>query len=255
MNRRKENLLAAVDEMTRVHQEWADDNNRPNPDAVYWDTVDQLRTVFATGDIPDDCRDLEDAVAAFLLEVDAFDQRADDWVHYPHPEFWQARQEIEDTRNATKQTLPELRPLESMQELDAQKVSHEQIAKMYGLVDDAGYGLAHLVKKELANPGSVIGPDWVDPRIKERQQHEIEVTRRESKVQTKRRNAAEEEKPCPESPQELWEQSVPVAQAARMLRRSEEEVAELFKGFEAEAGGGQCAPERPKGRRGQAAGA
>jgi hypothetical protein len=48
------------------------------------------------------------------------------------------------------------------------KTSHAQIARMYGLIDRYGKPQAHLIQKELDDPGSVIGPDWVDPHVKER---------------------------------------------------------------------------------------
>lgn len=59
----------------------------------------------------------------------------------------------------------------SIKMLDRQNVPHEQIARMYGLVEPiTGRGIIGKIEQELVEPGSVITPDWVHP---------IELKRRE----------------------------------------------------------------------------
>lgn len=54
--------------------------------------------------------------------------------------------------------------LPSIKMLDRQGVPHEQIARMYGLVEPiTGRGIIGKVEQELVEPGSVLSADWVHP--------------------------------------------------------------------------------------------
>lgn len=81
-------------------------------------------------------------------------------------------------RHAVAQLDVAARPrnkLESVHELAVvQKVPHEQVARMWGLVWASGEGKAHLIQQELDNPGSVIAADYIPPVERDR---ELETVR------------------------------------------------------------------------------
>lgn len=60
----------------------------------------------------------------------------------------------------------------SIKMLDRQGVPHEQIARMYGLVEPiTGRGIIGKVEQELVEPGSVLTSDWVHPLEQRRQEY------------------------------------------------------------------------------------
>lgn len=214
------------------------DTNRPNPDELYWDAVDNVLESFNTGDIPADCRELAEHVERFSREVEQHDKNTEINPHqqHPHESFWRALDAIRDHING-KIDAP-LPPLETIQELRDQNVDDNQIAKMYGFIDRRGNPMPWLVKRELEKPGSVLktpgaidGRDWMDPRLKD-----VRPTfSRDDEAEAEKMEAAEvEAAPCPETPRELWEQDVPAAQAAKMLRRPLAEVEAEFQQLTAE---------------------
>lgn len=220
-SRRSEELMTVAQEMIRVHDAWVDDGNRPNPDSIYWDAVDAVNQSFSAGTIPSDCRTLAEAAAGLSKEVEVFNQREDEGTVYPRAEFWGAIQGIREALADTEE--PELRPLESIQALDKQKVPHRQIALIYGLVDREGNPQGHLIQQELDKPGSVIDDNWIDPRIRERQAAENAASEHAERLESKGR-AADRSPPCKETVEELWQQGVGARQAAKMLHRRQEDV-------------------------------
>lgn len=243
MSRRTEQLIAAVDKFNAMHDAWAADEHRPNPDEIYWDAFDELVATFTTGDIPGDCVKLLSAVNELVEEDQIFEEREDTQNAYPHDGFWEAREALAKLREQPK--IDDFIPLEPILTLHQQKVSHRQIALMYGLLLPNGEPAAHLIQNELDKPGSVIGPNWVDPRKKEHEQRQrAQAGDLQALLRRKSQRAAEASKPCPESPRELWEQKVPVAQAAAMLKIPIAEVQGMFDQFEAER---KAATDRPAG--------
>lgn len=246
MSRRSEQLRTAAKEFLEAHHSWANDQRRPSPDEIYWDAVEDLIGVFGEGDISGDCRKLAAAVSKLADELEVFDDREDEANVYPHAEFWTAREAVE---KALKGETPiELKPLESIPSLRAQGVSDRQIALMYGFKDGDGNLLIALVQKEIESPGSVLaaadgvaGHKWIDPRLAERAaaaeaEESAAATSGESvKHREAFARADADAKPCKETPQELWEQNVSVKQSAKMLRKSEPEVAAMFAEFDREA--------------------
>lgn len=230
-SRRSEQLRNLVAEFNRVHAAWQIDENRPNPDEIYWDAVDAVKEGFMQGDIPADCRTLADAVAEFMVEEDEFENRQDENRLYPHKAFWEKRELLEAASKDAE--YKPLAPLETIPELEKQKVPHSQIALIYGLRDRRGNLMPWLVQQELDKPGSILqspgaidGRDWHDPRVA--QQQEAEQVAQQSAETGKRKQRASTKKPCHETPEELFSQGVSVRQAALMLCRPEEEVAEVF---------------------------
>ena len=236
MNRRMKELIDTCELLLQAHDEWVANENEPNPTSTYWDAVDEVLLAFERGDIPAECRGLAELVERLAIENDRFNARNDDTgEQYPHDDFFAAVQAIRQHLNGVIQ-VP-LKPLETIKELVEQKVSHEQIAKIYGFTDRRGNVLPWLVQRELDKPNSVLntsgaidGRDWRDPRLPPVEDSSPE----DERLVRKSKAAADDQKPCPELPRELWEQKVPAKQAAKMLRRSVTEVEELFAGFELE---------------------
>lgn len=236
MSRRAEQLVELVAEFLRVHNAYVEDDNQQNPTEVYWDALEAVLDSFAEGEIPASCRELAAAVERLAEEFEVYDNRHNVSVMYPHEAFWTARQAVATLFEQSK--ARELPPLESIAQLDAQKVSHRQIAQIYGFVDQQGRVLPHLVQKELDSPGSVTktpgaidGRTWRDPRIVD---DEPSAERHHSELLAKRQAVAEvDQQACPESARDLWEQGVSVNQAAKMLKQDASAVALTFAEFEA----------------------
>jgi len=181
---------------------------------------------FEAGDIPDEVRALEETLGPLANEYDNFLDNESDLAGYPQQSFWAAFEKFRETIERPQQETP-LRPLESIKQLHDEKVTHNQIAKMYGLVDERGNPQGHLIQKELDAPGSVIGPDWKDPRVKELEAKRSAASRHAAAIQ-KARTPNPKAPPCPETPRELWEQRVSVEQSAKMLQQTEDEVRAQF---------------------------
>lgn len=236
MSRRAQQLVDLVAEFLRVHEAYVEDDNQQNPNEVYWDALTAVLDSFAEGEIPASCRELADAVDRLRDEFEVYDNRHEVSVLYPHQAFWSARAALASLFERSK--ARELPPLESIAQLDAQKVSHRQIAQIYGFIDGQGRVLAHLVQKELDSPGSILkapgaidGRDWRDPRVPV---DESPAERHHSELLAKREAiAADDAAPCPESARDLWEQGVSVSQAAKMLKQDASVVALAFAEFDA----------------------
>lgn len=238
MSRRSEQLQQSVNAFLKYHNDWVEDENRPNPDSEYWDLTEEMIDLFAEGSIPSDCRDLSDAIDKFEDEMEIFDQRLDVNEHYPQNSFWAAVESLQAI--VARGARPNLPPLETLEVLRKQQVSDMQIAMIYGFKDRKGNFMPWLVQQELDKPGSVLkasgaidGRDWKDPRISAEGPEEAEVSE-SPKLARKSQRAKEESQPCPESPRELFEQAVTAQQAAKMLRQPLDVVESMWRDFEAE---------------------
>lgn len=244
--RRGEQLKTVAAEFCRIHDEWVEDKNRPAPDEIYWDGVQTLLDSFASGDIPEESRALAEAVEEFRDVVEDYDQREDPQRNlYPPDDFWKARERVAGCllQEARQASLPPLETIPSLAVLPG--ITHLQIAKIYGFKDRHGQYLPHLVQRELDTPGSVLkqpgtvdGQDWQDPRIQTAKGQAV-AERHATAISEKRKRAAKNSQPCKETPRELWELTLgqtplSIQQAARMLCRSEAEVAQLFAAFDDE---------------------
>jgi hypothetical protein len=241
MNSRSKELCGAVDTFMAAHAKWQNSQHRELIDDPWLDALETLFDTFQHGGIPDDCEQLEDAVGALSTAFSA--DEAMDFLAKPDrmERTWVAMRTLVKRR---KEIEPkERKPIESMKDLAAQGVSHEQIARMHGLVDADGHGKSWLVSKELTTPGSVMGSDgFPKPEFNSNNKpitEEEEVKRRRRRFTSRRTDKPAEAKPCPETPRELWQQQVSIAQSATMLCKSEDEVRELFAGFDEEFAGSQ----------------
>lgn len=247
MSRRSEQLRAIAQEFCRVHDAWVENENKPSPDEEYWDAADAMIESFSSGEIPGDCRTLDDAIQAFADQVEKFDNRDNPEVSYPGESFWAAREKIAAIllEAAQGKVAKALTPLETIPVLVAQGVNLLTIAKIYGFKDRNGEWMLGLVQKEIDQPGSVLrtpgaidGRDWKDPRVKDDEAGNAVGERHATALAEKSKRAgdkaAKKSKPCPETPKELWQQKVSVQQAAKMLLLDEAEVAAMFERFDDE---------------------
>lgn len=239
MGYRSEELRDVVESFLAYHDEWATDDNKPVPDGRYWDLADDVIAAFDDGSIPADCRELAEAVEAFTDEVSVFDNRDNPAEAYPHAAFWTAVGKVRKCIESAKG--PTLRPLESLQTLREQKVTDMQICTIYGFFDRKGNAMPWLVQQELDKPGSILqapgaidGRDWHDPRVPPNQKATDDADESDRAVTRKTKAAEREAAPCPETPHELFQQGVSIAQAARMLRQEESVIAGMWADFEAE---------------------
>ncbi|MDE2103980.1 MAG: hypothetical protein KGL39_42480 [Patescibacteria group bacterium] len=242
MSERANELHESIDNLIRCHKEWLENDGAPDPDPVYWDAVQAVVDCFAVGDMPSKCRELDVAVDKLAEQVRIFDERENVENQYPQDGFWEARQNLEDLRLRIV-CEPPVRPLEPIAELaKLSGITHEQIARMWGLTDRRGQPMPWLVQRELDKPGSVIatsgsidGRDWRDPREEERAKYEASRNKAIARAMLRKsRIARENDKPCHETPRELFEQKVSISQSAKMLKQSEAAVAQLFAQFDAE---------------------
>ncbi|MGE0760610.1 MAG: hypothetical protein AB7O38_26600 [Pirellulaceae bacterium] len=219
-------LLDAVDSFNDAHERWASDEHSsadPTNSSGYTSAVAQLFASLDAGGIPAEHRALEVAALTFK---NAWLQYLDSGRREPTDSQWASREAI--VRERTRQ-IPHI---ESVQELDRQKVPHEQIARIWGLIKPNGGGDVDAVIRELAAPGTVIGADYVHPS-RRGEQRELERQRDALRVQiaslgdfnADTATATDDAPPaCPETSWELWRQGVPIQQAAKMLRRSASEM-------------------------------
>jgi hypothetical protein len=94
--------------------------------------------------------------------------------------LYEVQKQLKTAIGKLGEQLPKLKTVKELAEEvgpSGTKTSHAQIARTYGLIDRYGKPQAHLIQKELDDPGSVIGPDWIDPRVKEIEEEQREAAR------------------------------------------------------------------------------
>jgi hypothetical protein len=224
MSERTKALFAMVDEFNRIHAEWAADPNRPNPDALYWEALDELVGVYREGDVPEECREMAEAVMELGLEGMAFDNRQDYNRQYPQQTFFAAREKLVRVRQG-REKRSEPRPLESIDELNAQKVNPNQIARMHGI--ETWQVLKYLEKDKDGKRGWEFPADYVPPHLRDEQQRQKSARERYDSAMLRREKAEAAANPVAhEEIEELLQQGVSIKQIARMKRTTEVAVIE-----------------------------
>lgn len=234
MERAKE-LKDAVKAFNAYHHNWAaEPDGRNYPPNSYFELLEGVFDLFASGPVPHESSELHSIVQEVreaLIRHDndpmvEFDKRTGEPVMPDY--FWQAREKMEEYLAQPEYITA--RPAQSIQLLHEQMGAefHWQIAKMYGLVDERGNPRVDLVAKELAQPGSVITEDWEHPADKARRE-KLQVSRNQFEELTSRVDTTERgPKPCPETCEQLWfdmgQDMNFVEQAAKMLQRPVDEV-------------------------------
>lgn len=198
--KREKQLCDAVDAFNKIHDDWSNDVQLPNPPISYWDAFEDLLSIFQNGDEPYSCRAMTQAMWDFAKEKTLFDNLD---APLPNNSFWFRRQELHRHRQeiTKKNTRPKLEPVGK---LDKDQVPAAQICKMWGLWDqETNMPRLDLLQQELDNPGSVINADYVHP-------------------QDLRQMGA----------RDLWEDGASLADAAHMLHVPEEQLSDDWKSFE-----------------------
>ena len=166
-----------VDQFLRRLVEWAQEKSiNVMPDRV----ANQLKdtaTILGQSEIPESCRSVATAVSRVAEEFRGYEHREHGKVRpesgSPGGGFWAACIELANCRSGIDEPLVEV--LEPVSLLLKQGVSHEQIARhIYGrngvgpFMQASGVPNVSAIEKEAAQPGSVLGENWVPPWHQER---------------------------------------------------------------------------------------
>lgn len=222
---RKTDILAAVDTLKRVHDDWeADDQSPVQPTAELERAINATIRTCELGDVPFECRELVQAVDRMGKEWRLYEagQRTPDYR--PVPAFWEALRGVWRARAGSSR--PKARRPEPVSVLIAQKVSYQQIAqRIYGwfnakldrfegpLLDENGNPDLELIHKEEKEPGAVVPRDWIHPSERERVAEE-EQAAQSSLDPSERHGSIRTEDPA--SVEELLRQGAFPAQIARV---------------------------------------
>ena len=233
MDERRNYLLAVVDNLLTEHEAWSDDD-APGLSADLEARITETCDQFADGDIPGDCRKLDRLVDKLREQWMAFDSRrglvreTTDLI--PDGAFWSVLEEIRKAR--AKATEVTYAPLETLAQLDAQKVSDRQICIIYGWAKSAQDSpevwrkALQTLAEERAEPGRHLGREvFVHPMERERQARQEQSRQIAERI---REATARRLKEANDSPPESWEQlfteGVSAKQIARMMHVTVDEV-------------------------------
>ena len=224
---RRNHLMLVLEHLQEVHHAWSEDNDVRYLTQEFQDILDETVEVFASGDIPADCRKISQAVGELAgLWAKWKETGASAGEDYPtNNAFWAALEHVEDCRQKVVKRSPVV--LETLVELTRQKVSNRQICEIYGWVDSRGAPELWRLAEEREKPGTHLGPGFVPPI--ERQAAEEEERKRQAleRIRGKRRQKMEDApKKAPESLRQLAEEGVSVKQIADLKGMTVEAVME-----------------------------
>lgn len=196
MSSRTREILVAVDNLIRIHNEWEEDRTAPDvPTVGLENAIETCVEIVCNGDIPARCREINTAVSKLAVEWHGY--RSGTKIQpngRPHESLWAAFRGMVQARLGAVE--PEPRSMESVKQLRGEKVPDQQIAKIYGVRRQGGFNqpiwegpffdasgrVDHAkIDKEATEPGSVIGADWIHPN--ERSRVEKERKEIESRLQ------------------------------------------------------------------------
>lgn len=210
-------LFDAVDQMAKIKDRW-ENSDIDEITEGFRDGVLDLADAFEQNDIPRECRELAIAVFAWLDQWAAFER---DLTSEPIPtaKFWRHYNEMIRLREAGPRRFRRLEPVALL--VNVQKVSVNQVAKIYGWFLPNGSPDEAKVYEELTTPGTHVGPDFVPPEEREwEQQSKRDVTARRERIRKYIETTRDEEREAPESLEELIRQRVPAKQTAKMKHTS-----------------------------------
>lgn len=206
MDERRKELLLAVDGLLKVHDAWAADPELQFITADYEEAVEDALAMFEAGDLPAECRRLASKMDWLQKQWDEYKQEVDaaGTVISPTGNFWRA---IEGVREARKTANNHRRiALESIATLTEQKVSDNQICKMYGFLDSDGNPDLMMLREEREKPGRHTAPEtgWLPPGELRRRDRETEQN--QAAIRSKRRLAEKLERSEAHRPSESIEE-------------------------------------------------
>jgi len=203
---RRDAILQAIDSLLAEYENWLND-----PTAKYIeeggaldDAIFLATTMCDAGEIPSRCRQLIDAMGRVQVEYEMY-QGGDFDPHTtaPLPKFHAAMKAVLHARQGAES--PQRRAVESIAAYDKQKLTDEQIARIFAHRKDDGtlvgpfHGSGNRVlneklQAERDKPGSIITANWVHPSDEaDERQNSMESTKRLDRV-AKRSEAASEAK-------------------------------------------------------------
>ena len=219
---RQKNLLLFVDHLMDVHDGWIKSDFEYLPQS-FEEAADGLVDIFAGGLIPAECRALAERVAEFGREWEAWKAgAATSGEGCPQSNgFWRSLDNVRDARRrATPDSGPP--PVESIADLERQKVGDAQICAIYGWGTLAKPELTKLAE-ERAKPGRHTGKDFVGPAKQEWERAQRDQAERVAKVRQERTEKIGKSV-VGESLPELLAQGVSARQIGLNLGKTVEEV-------------------------------
>lgn len=213
-------ILSAVDELLRLERKREGQDAAPN--STYWNAVDAVLEVFASGPVPVMFEAMAEAAVELSQSNQQFDETDPDNEGLPPTKFFDALGHLKIGRDKVEEqmTFPVLESVRTLVE-QLGKDAYQQIARMYGFVRPNGSAEVEKVADELKRPGchssSIKG--WMHPNYRERLGYFTDQSSThlgsinyEPTVETLEQ--------CPESVNELLEQGIPDAQIIEMKRRA-----------------------------------
>lgn len=228
MNERKEQLLAAVDHLIETWNAWSADDDLRYITRGFEEAVEDCLGMFADGTIPGDLRELSHRVDSLVEHWEAWKEKnaaTSDKVLLPMQAFWASLEAIEDARR--EGMAPVRRPLETIAQLDAQKVPDRQICMIYGFVDESGQPLFLMLQEEREQPGRHTGPQtgWKPPHHRRQEAEESRQAESLARLREARaKKVADASRIAPESIKELVAQGVTGRQICTMKKMGREDL-------------------------------
>lgn len=226
MSDRSNHLAAVIENFIAKYKDWvALPGNELDLSMEFWVATDELMETFGMGDMPERFRDISELIQNTLRpqwEQHRIDAELNDYRILPGNGFWRGIDHLEAIRKRNRQAK-KVR-LEPVADLVAQKVTLNQIAKMYGWVDSDSVPETWRVQEEIQTPGTHTGEDFVPPVERERiaaEKAQIEIYNRNIERRNSKVQSAE---PAPEGFASLVEQGISARQIATMKHISVSEV-------------------------------
>ena len=226
---RTQELRGAVQDLIDARQSWVD-SDATAITADFENCLSECIATFADGDMPSDCQELAYRVAAVAIEWEKFAGINGEGGYgstinpAPRGSFWYVFDRLTDFyHNGNYVRRPLLEPVAV---LHAQKVTHRQIARMYGWFARPGIPDEQKVREELEKPGRHTGDGFVPPAIREHERQELAdwAAKQQALENMQRRYAQSKPDAGPETVEELILQGVSIRQIARMRETTEEAV-------------------------------
>lgn len=235
---RSREILDAIFAYEAEHEAFQRDHSRQFTDSQYWDAVELMAAIVTGGDYPYEIFPVLSKYEIFAKEAKKHDESED---ITPGDSFWQAREALVDAAHELqREAAPKLYKdrLPTIAELKDQGVGDPQICLMWGLMED-GLPRFDLLRKEIAEPGSVINDDYEHPEdTKARRKYE-DAKRRLSSLAPSQPAQKQAPKPI-RTPRQVWEDNrglgTPIlpSQAALMCQVDVDEIKQLWERWDQE---------------------
>jgi len=214
-NERDRELANAVTLATEAHLAWLEDRDAKYVTDEYETAIDYLIEVFRFGDLPGRLRDTAD----IIRQIDA------DWqqwkqAHYTNPDALPSGVHVrlinQLMSDVDKRKTERVRSIEPIEELLAQKVTVQQIARIYEWYDDDGNPDVAKVREEIRKPGTHTGENWEDPKERRKREREqrlkTQLAQLEERLQEKKHSGPV----AKESIEQLIDEGVSATQICKM---------------------------------------